>query len=664
MSADIKWYLSGADTAGAAQHDPAASLGGARAANLAECLTFHRVMALAGIIIEYAAGANGPGNGTLEAMSANTLRWTPPGDDPGDVVTIANGETKAIYGDDTSKYLIVRRATASNLGGSETVQLFDEYGNAFGGSVFSEAESTAGANHYRAVFARNEGAATVTSLLVWIDDDYDTSVALAEESPTAGVIQDVADETTVPTGLSWVSPVSEATALEIGPLAADADVGLWIRRSVAAGASADARVRTVLRYKAVIGGVSYYGAHRGLSAVAEAGLEGYCFRFAEDADVADGATVDETAEALPYETTYAGTAGHTYYVRTTLRNAYGLESPVSESSQIIIDDSGNADIPVPAAPGMFSATPASNGRVAITATYYPRAEAPDIEDMEDRRATEWAVWVTDDGTTPDPDTDEPDYTEEMNARASLQTLRLTTTVESLEGAPITVLVCTRRDDGVDDGDEETPYVPCYRYSANRTPVTATAAWFGPTRPRGAVTQGLAVGHRHGLQSFAEQIEYIDEAKNIYWQAIRGETRLWADDVLVWNIKYDSGALQNSGWYTTFKMLTGHTPAVTSGTVEVGSWTEAEKLISLCANGQSWIEIDVVAKTITRAGAMTTTAPQQSRANQSIWPHYAATCLQVWDASTQDWATPISLQNDGELRRAVALRQKTTQAECL
>lgn len=67
-------------------------------------------------------------------------------------------------------------------------------------------------------------------------------IRIASEAPVSNAIQTIADENTSPTGRTWVTPVSKATGLVIGNMAAAAMYGLWVEREVPVGATSEASV--------------------------------------------------------------------------------------------------------------------------------------------------------------------------------------------------------------------------------------------------------------------------------------------------------------------------------------------------------------------------------------------------------------------------------------
>lgn len=119
----------------------------------------------------------------------------------------------------------------------------------------SSAEATAGESEYRLVFVKNTNATdTAFSVKFWIQSNTPSSatevqVALCDEGASA-TTEIVTDENTAPTGPTFDIAEDEANALSLGDLAAGAYYGVWIKRTVTAGAAAYANDTFTLRTKA------------------------------------------------------------------------------------------------------------------------------------------------------------------------------------------------------------------------------------------------------------------------------------------------------------------------------------------------------------------------------------------------------------------------------
>ena len=109
----------------------------------------------------------------------------------------------------------------------------------------SSAEASAGDTEYRCVYVHNNhGTLSLIGAKVFIQTNTpssDTDVAIGlGSSAINGTEQTVADESTAPTGVSFTAPTTYAGGLSIGVLAAGAHKAGWVRRTVNAGAAADA----------------------------------------------------------------------------------------------------------------------------------------------------------------------------------------------------------------------------------------------------------------------------------------------------------------------------------------------------------------------------------------------------------------------------------------
>jgi len=104
-------------------------------------------------------------------------------------------------------------------------------------------ESAAGDIEYRGVYVLNNGNVDLQSAFVWVQvntPDPDTTVAMGlAGAGLNATMATIANENTAPAdGAAFTSPSTKATGLSIGTLAAGQRYGVWIRRTVNAGAAA------------------------------------------------------------------------------------------------------------------------------------------------------------------------------------------------------------------------------------------------------------------------------------------------------------------------------------------------------------------------------------------------------------------------------------------
>jgi len=165
----LRMYMTGAGSDGGAQTDPDACLGNYRSST--ECTQLGNTVTspISNVTINHVNGANGVGDGTLAAASVDTLKWTAPSGTLGDAVTIANGETKVLEdGAEPEKCIRVTRSSATDLSGTATVSLAEEYNNLVGFDNISSAEASAGDDEYRCICVKNESTMTVSSVKAYV----------------------------------------------------------------------------------------------------------------------------------------------------------------------------------------------------------------------------------------------------------------------------------------------------------------------------------------------------------------------------------------------------------------------------------------------------------------------------------------------------------------
>lgn len=321
----LRLYFTGAGSDGGSQTDPDASLGDYRSSTLCTFLDADITNPISNVTVNHVGGANGEGTGYIEALTVNTLAWTPPGGTQGDAVTIANGETKILEGSGApEKFVRVSRTSATDLSGTATLDLTYTYNDITGFDDVSAAEASAGDVEYRGLMIKNDAANTIKNVTAYIKtlgtnqvsgsaqlgasgtgtitvsvgnfNDWPDSgfcriensggtlreivyyssrtstsltvpsggrgllgtsagagastdiikavpgIRIAKEAPSSDAIQTIANESTAPTGVTWSTGVSVAGGVAIGDMATLALYGLWVERTVIAGATSQAEV--------------------------------------------------------------------------------------------------------------------------------------------------------------------------------------------------------------------------------------------------------------------------------------------------------------------------------------------------------------------------------------------------------------------------------------
>jgi len=648
----LQFYLTGAHIVGVAQPDHDDSLGGKRAYNRADAFNPHRLGMIRNVRINSVQGQNGEGLGSLDIQDDDTLRWTAPNGSPGDAVTILNGETKVVADTDTQKFAIVSRTSSVPMIGAETVQLLDLLNNVVGGSNISSAESTAGVVKYRAVIFAGTALGSSLSVEFWLDAATASGTAIAIEPDSDGEIQTIADETTAPGGLSFTSPTEGSPLAYINP-GDGATPGLWIRRTIGASASASSMEKVIIHWKALQspGVITSQGQLRGAYQIAEASLPEVVVFISTDAIPDITGTPDKTIASFPGNVdSDAVSADDEYFVVAQLQDAYGLRTRAFDIDSIIVGASFE-ELPVPpSGPSTVSAVPVAAGKVNIRAAYSRRQESPIPATANALAADTWLLYITTDGVDPDPDVDVPTEVA-MNDDGNQEFLDFTTGAQT-DQTEVKVIVRTRRS-GTPDAD-----------STNTTVFSATAAIFGPLAPHGAVS----IGRRAGVYvspDVPDEIIFIDEPLNIYWEVLAGETRLWADTVLVWTLRFDSGFDSMFALKTIFQR--DHVAAAGAGTgaIEVGTWNVGvEQKLHINVGTTRVCDIDVLNEVILFAGWDAIGVPSSVVTSAPIYQTATHTLLQVWDPSCENYITVAAFDATGTLLSRVGWDNPRTQAEVL
>lgn len=653
----LRAYLTGAASEGVGQYDHAASLGGGRSSARFSCMTAQRLTAFPGIKLRYLDGANGVGLGRLLAVGPSQLKWAAPGEAYGAAVSIASGETKVLKSATASKYIVIERTTVLNLSGVENIQISDTYSNAIGMSDFTTAQSTAGEAKYRGFILRNVGTLNITSVSVWVDAALDNRLQVAQEAVVSGAIQTIANELAQPTGLSWSTPTS-GSPLVIGTITPGGEVGLWVERFCASSATANPRVLSAVKISYIVDGVTYTTSLRGAGRIAEAGIEGYLFWWALGAEPDyENDPADEFSATLPVTLAEELTAG-VWYLAERFRNRYGIVGPPKQPIETfeIAGDLSEA-VARPSGPSLVQVRQWGAGGYRIDAQYVPDWDAIGY------RATHWHVYVTLDGTDPDPATDTPTETAmQIPADApfiGVVPYSLIVETEELEDTPVKVLVRTFREENEVAEIAEAE-------SDNTTIYSTTLEYCGPQRP-----QGLAK-YRDGLGIYTSPPAgpdgtpvIIDVTDDIYWEMLPGSTRLWYDDgtahlISVWR---KDGA--RDGWYTPLQH--DGTDIDTTGSasaVDKIAWSGGDKRLGFNVAGQRVCLFDITNNRIQSNAVFAGDTPSTSCQAVPAWQKYAHLTVNVWNAEAQAYEAIASLDANGNWVCSVGFFPLTPEADCL
>ena len=416
---------------------------------------------LSGVTIEFVSGLNGPGYGSLRASGdGSALSWRAPGSPTyGAAVTFGGDATRILLdGADSDKYIRVA-VTHSRLArspGVAAIRAADIWGNEIGIEDLDASEATAGKVSTQTITLENQ--ASNTGLV-------DSTNWLSPQAVASGF--EISHDNS-----NWFSPVSDAEAqATIGTrtIAASATAPLYVRRTVGAGASSEARgmASVFCSWDDGDSGRAVSEA-RGLYRIANAPE----FRFYQTSGGAvplpDTDTPFAVAASLPDEPAATFADGDRRFAATEF-NGF-IESHARQHDRIFVVGGAAAATP-PAEPFDQALVDRAGGVIEITAAYTSSGEPSDLI------ADTWAIWFTTDGSTPDPDNDPADDTVAMVfGRDALSLLEWSaagpyTLPAQADGVVVKVVVRARRAaDGAD--------------SVNGTIITATVSTSGPAVPSG------------------------------------------------------------------------------------------------------------------------------------------------------------------------------------
>lgn len=243
-------------TGGASNSDPDASLGGVRSTIEARQLGAIISLPVAPVIVESVLGSSGEGEAQIRGDKNGNLYWTAPGEDEGDAIAIADGESKLLLGSDEDKGVRVTRDGTATLLGAMALDLKYIFNGWLAGRDITNAERVAGEDLYRGVMLRAHGDYGVLDTSVWLDamaGEQATIEIGIEPEDANGDIQVIADEFTAPAAVAFSSPLTKGAGLKPGTIDVGHNHGLWVHKQFPA-------VGSVATEENVILYIAYWGA--------------------------------------------------------------------------------------------------------------------------------------------------------------------------------------------------------------------------------------------------------------------------------------------------------------------------------------------------------------------------------------------------------------------
>lgn len=505
-------YFTGAAETGAPQRTPGDSTGGFRSGTRFRPMDWDADDPMVGIWIVAVGGANGVGVGTLTATASNALAWTPPSGTQGTAVTIAQGEEAVLRGGtNPGAWIRVARRTSNPLEGAKAVTCVDVFENLFPDVV--TADAVAGLVTSRAVMLLN-GLGAVTDFEAWVGSG---DIEIALEEPTGGEL--------LGSGLSWSSATTEGSGPGLASVADAAEVGVHIRRTIAADAAPSPSETWEVRYSFTAGGTDYTGALRGRYKIERTDYQKKGIWVGTSPALDFDADPDETWTSEPHTTSLGLTTPGTYYAAVCEMNQWGMWGVPTAVQRYDFDAAGDGILPAPSAPVDITVNQTSGNLPTVGALYESAADG-------DNRAEIWVVWIETDGTEPDGSAT-PDGYVVMQYLAAINDLAYTGGGSALDdGTTVAVLVRTRRLDSTGG----TAFSPDVIQLDDSNP--------GTLKVTGEITDWDATGYAKITNRFGKLLEVIHYSGI---SASGGQTTVTVDQRALWGT---SGTATNEAYTVT------------------------------------------------------------------------------------------------------------------
>lgn len=134
---------------------------------------------------------------------------------------------------------------AASIGGAESSNAYTgtkTAGNLFDDSAFTEYNAS-GHIDYRCVYVHNNEASAGGTAVAYVSQQAPTGtvIAIGAATQAAGsTATAIANDATAPSGVTFSAPTSAGTGISLGTIGAGQGKGLWIRRTISAGATPNA----------------------------------------------------------------------------------------------------------------------------------------------------------------------------------------------------------------------------------------------------------------------------------------------------------------------------------------------------------------------------------------------------------------------------------------
>lgn len=403
-----------------------------------------------------------------------------------------------------------------------------------------------------------------------VDDTVDAvpGVRIASEAQGSdGSIQSIASHTTAPTGVTWNAQLDATNGISVGSLDPRDNVGLWIHREVPTTYTGhhDHSVQVVLQFD--YSGTTYTNTLRSRFAMANTSDAQYELFEGADADPDPTATPDTTSASLPFAhaLTPPGAGTTVYKLLVRYVNKYGLSSVNLYNRRFDINNAGTDVTPSLTAPGNVTLTDTASAKLRLQAVYNPGVDTTP--------ADTWRIYVTSDGTDPDPALDTPTEVTMLTRNFFTGDYLLDTTLGPYTfNDDVRVIVRSHIDGTGTESTDDTIVQINVGTGVVAPPVSLLSTWgFGvfsqdPVRETGSgdIENISETQHTANVRTYVHQARGMVE----FWTVVS------TVDTLIWRCVIDNAGTGRIFINDSLSLVnTAHSAAGTSGVIEVVSDTE-------------------------------------------------------------------------------------------
>lgn len=482
-------------------------------------------------------------------------------------------------------------------------------------------------------------------------------IRIAKETPSSGSIQRVADQYNAPTGLTWDVGTSSAEGLSEATFAADAELGLWIHKEIP-NAFYDSvlgpKVENSIGCEWTVGGVTYSGTlsefYAGPWPNSVTGFNTYIAYLGIDSEPTFTGSPFATANTLPFDIVIGSPGAHDYNVTVRKANAYNMYSRNIYSRTITLDGSGLEVATVITPPSNVTVTDTAGGKALIQATYY--------DDADSTPGDTWNIYITTDGTDPDPATDTPTQVPMVRWGSIRPAYYLNyTTAAYAHGTDLRVVVTIERSS--DSAESTNTAVTTLSIGTAPEPQFDARAWWNI---------GTSLRLALAPDSTVDETETTDATNGVYVQVTPGVAEFYAGSDLVWRCLYDSQRLDKSFIYipNTFELFEStYVAATTNAFIETQAWgTPSVLYIGTGIDGDRTRRMGIVLNVASQLRADHWTLPgtmPNVHPSAPIAKYPDKTVFSVYDAYTDRWVPYLVVDDTGGVTTLLSVDMTLTQA---